>query len=62
MLVDAVEKLGPTSFVYGDIGSAGEKARIVVEFRDQRPEACDNVQTNTDKNRFMLIDDGQRVR
>ncbi|MDE0588859.1 ABC transporter ATP-binding protein [Halocynthiibacter sp. C4] len=63
MNIEAVEQLGSTAFVHGDLVSEQSTCRLVVEMRDQRPTAGDNVQLHFDPKRLVLFNEaGQRVR
>lgn len=63
MNIDAIEQLGSTAFVHGDVSSGEQTTRIVVELRDQRPKPNDLVQIAFDTSRLYLFgSDKQRIR
>jgi lactose/L-arabinose transport system ATP-binding protein len=63
MQIEAVEQLGSTAFVHGDVASSGQTARVVIELRDQRPKVGDEVEISFDAARVALFDGAElRVR
>ena len=60
MRIDAIEQLGSTAFVHGQIGTDGESTTIVVELRDQRPSVGEMTQVHIDPARVTLFDENER--